>query len=238
LLQHSIFKSKSKLKMIRITVSLFFALQWFLLTGQVEHFSYIHISLTSESSPIAEIMKGNYEKEFYYNPSSTVFIKRAADNFELHFYDSTKTLTRIYMQIDKENYVWDDPILIDDNYNELTDEQKLELPKFYTISRDNKKKIEGFDCFKVVMRDPEDTEGNSVVEMYVTESLPNFPFHFPLSSAILSAEPLELSMDIYGTKITFGIVSHESGIDLVNQLDISPDKAIQIDQDKYYKLKL
>ncbi|HSF89182.1 MAG TPA: hypothetical protein VLA46_07175, partial [Saprospiraceae bacterium] len=229
---------KTTLKMIRLILVLILSLQWIPMWGQSEHFNYLKIGLTSESSPIAEMMKGNYEKEFYYNQTTTVYIKRVADNFELHFYDSSKKLTQIYLQVNKQPYVWDQPTLIDENYNELTDEQKLEFPGYYTISRDITKRIEGFDCFKVVLKAPEDTEGSAAVEMYVTESLPNFPNHFPLSSAILSAEPLEFSMNLGGVKITFGIVSHESGVNMMDQLGLAPDKAIRIDQDKYDELRL
>lgn len=224
--------------MIRIIFSLLITLHWILISGQAEHFSYIKIGLTSEPDPVSELMKANYEKEFYYNQSSTVFIKRVADNFELHFYDSSKTLTQIYLQVNKQSYVWKQPTLVDENYNELTEEQKLDYPNFYTISRDITKKIEGFNCFKVVLKAPEGTEGNAAMEMFVTESLPNLPNHFPLSSEILSAEPLELSINIYGTKIAFGIVSNESGINISDKFDLSFDKAIQIDQTKYDELRL
>lgn len=224
--------------MIRILTSFILILQAMIMIGQAEQFDYLKIGLTSEANPMAETLRENYEKEFYYNLSNTVFIKRSNDDIELQFYDSAKKISRIYLRIKNQMYVWEDPILTDERYNELSEEERKELPKFYTITRDEAKKIEGFNCFKVVMKDPEDTEGNAAVEMYVTEQLPNLPIHFPLSSSILSAEPLELSMNLFGTKISFGIVSHESGVNIYNQLNLALDHAIKIDQKKYDELKL
>jgi|GEM_PF-4199686 len=224
--------------MIRIITSLSLILQVFLLYGQGELFDRIKIGLTSEANPMAEAMKEKYEKEFYYNQSNTVFLKRLNDNLELQFYDSAKNLSRIYLRVSNQVYVWEQPVLVDENYNELSEEGKKEISKFYSINIADNKVIEDFNCFKVVMKDPEDTEGNTAVEMYVTEQLPNLPDHFPLSGSIISAEPLELKMNLFGTKVTFGIVSHEKGIDIYKQLNLTTENAIKIDQKKYDELKL
>ena len=88
------------------------------------------------------------------------------------------------------------------------------------------------------MKDPKDAEGNTTVEMYVTEELPNQPNHYPLTGSKLSAEPLELIMNMLGMQITFGVVTHEKGINLFNQLNMDPEKAKKIDFQIYEELKL
>src|SRR4249919_3207960 len=128
--------------MIRIITSLLLVLQGILLSGQSEQFDYLKIGLTSEANPMAEAMKGNYEKEFYYNQSFTVFLKRLNDNLELQFYDSSKNLSRIYLRVNNQVYVWEQPVLVDERYDELSAEEKKEFPKFYTIGKADIKVIE------------------------------------------------------------------------------------------------
>jgi hypothetical protein len=88
------------------------------------------------------------------------------------------------------------------------------------------------------LKEPGDLEGISTIEMFVTEQLPNLPNHFPIPKAILSGQPLEISLNLMGNHVNFGIVKHETAVNIFDLFNLSPKAAIKINQVEYDKLKL
>lgn len=203
--------------------------------GQNGTLNYFKIEISGEKNPMLEMMNNQYKKEFYANENSTYYLNRMEEIVEIIEYDSTKTATKFYILKGDSLFLNDSNKYEDSNLGELSSKQQEQIKEFYQINRAVKKEIYGFNCFQVIMKDPRG--GDTNVEMFVTESLPNLPNHFPLASNVLNAEPLEIKMNLNGNSIKVEIVEFEKEVNIEKRLKLNFNKATSISNEKYNRMK-
>jgi hypothetical protein len=203
--------------------------------AQTPVYTYFKIEIAGERDQLMELMNDQYKKEIFWNSENCYYVKRLAHQVELIQYDSDKTPVKFYISRNDTLFVNESYIYIDSNLDELSSDQQSQLKSFYQINKDIKKKIHDFDCFQVILKDP--SGGNTNIEMYVTEALPNLPNHFPMSSNILNAEALEINMDFMGSKIKVEIIEFEKNVNIEQKLNINFNNVHVISNEAYIQMK-
>jgi len=203
--------------------------------SQTERLNYFKIEISGEKNQLIELMNKQYKKEFYANEHFVYSIDRINEITEIIEFDSSNTPTNLYILKGDSLFINNSAKYEDSNLGELSSEEQNQIKDFYQINRDIKKEIYGFDCFQVIMKDPRG--GDTNVEMFVTEKLPNLPNHFPLASNILNAEPLEINMNLMGNKIKVEVVEFERDVDIEKKMKLKFNKAIAISNQEYIKMK-
>lgn len=203
--------------------------------GQKSNFDYYRIEIVGQRNQLMELMNSRYQKEFYANGEKLFYVRNTENYLEIIEYNSLKTPTKYYVVRNDSLFLSESFTYVDENLMELSGEEQERIKQFYEINKAVKKNIYGFDCFQVIMQDP--SGGSNKVEMFVTEDLPNLPAHFPLSSNVLNAEPLEIQMNLMGTSIKVGIVEIKKGVDIEKQLNLKFSDAIPISEEKLNNLK-
>ncbi len=110
------------------------------------------------------------------------------------------------------------------------------MANFYHLDRTVRKDVHGFDCFQVIMEDPNDKSAR--IKMFVTEQLPNLPTHFPLMSNVLNAEPLEINIVIMGMQVKIGVLKAESNVDIEKALNVKFNEAKKISDTEYLRMQM
>lgn len=203
--------------------------------GQKNNFDYYRIEITGQKNQLMELMNSRYQKEFYTNGEKLFYVRNTENYLEIIEYNSSKTPTKYYVVRNDSLFLSESFTYVDENLMELSGEEQERIKQFYEINKAVKKNIYGFECFQVIMQDP--SGGSNKVEIFVTEDLPNLPAHFPLSSNVLNAEPLEIQMNLMGTSIKVGIVEFKKGVDIEKQLNLKFSDAIPISEEKLNNLK-
>ncbi len=203
-------------------------------SAQKSEFSHYTIEVIGETNQLTEMMNNNYSKEFYTTNVGSYYVSIQDHQTEIIQYDSNKIPTKYYIIKNDSLFVNSTYEYVDNNAGELSAEELIQIEDYYQINRDVKKAIYGFDCFQVIMQDP--SGGDTNIEMFVTESLPNFPIHSPLYSGILNAEPLEINMNLMGNTIKIEIVNQRKGLSIEEDLKIDFSEAIPISDPSYIKM--
>lgn len=203
--------------------------------AQTLEYVYYKIEISGEKDQLMELMNDQYKKEIFWNSENCYYVKRLENQVELIQFDSDKKPIKFYISRNDTLFVNESYIYIDSNLNELSSDQQLQLKSFYQINKDIKKIIHDFECFQVIMKDP--SGGNTNIEMYVTEALPNLPNHFPLPSNILNAEALEINMDLMGSKIKVEIIESEKNVNIEKKLNINFNNVHVISDEVYIQMK-
>jgi hypothetical protein len=203
--------------------------------AQSPKYTYFKIEISGEKDQLMELMNDQYRKEIFWNSEKCYFVKRLAHQVELIQFDADKKPIKFYISRNDTLFVNETYTYIDSNLDELSSDQQSQLKNFFQINREIKKKIHDFECFQVIMKDP--SGGNTNIEMYVTEALPNLPNHFPLPSNILNAEALEINMDLMGSKIKVEIIESEKSVNIEQKLNINFNNAHAISDEAYMQMK-
>ncbi len=204
--------------------------------AQSSDFNFYRIGISGKKTQLTELMNSQFKKEFYTKKGVIYFVQYNENNKEIIQYDSLKFPVNYFLLIADKVYQKENFVYVDENLGELSNSEQNELQDFFTINREIKKEIHGFDCFQVIMKDPQG--GSTSIKMFVTESLPNLPNHFPLASNIINGEALEIEMNLMGATIKVEIVSSKSHVNFEEELGIQLDKAILISEKEYEILKL
>ena len=103
----------------------------------------------------------------------------------------------------------------------------------YTIYRDSTKIIAEMKCYKVVLGD--EKNDNSSITMFVSDSIPNLPDHFPLASNVLNSEPIEINLNLMGNQLQVGVLSLEENKSIEVDYDILFSNAHNINYEDFLK---
>ncbi|WP_339697779.1 hypothetical protein [uncultured Marixanthomonas sp.] len=201
-------------------------------SSQIENQTFIELGITNDT-PFKQLMNNKYKKKIYKSPTKIYSVQDNNGTTEIIEYNSDKSFANFYfikddklIKVSKYNY-------IDQNLNEITPEQQEMMKEFYTIYRDSTKTIANLKCFKVAMQMQQ--EASTKMNMYVSDEIPNLPNHFPLASNVLNAEPLEIEIDLMGSKVLIGIVNLEEKRSIEQDYNINFDKASSIEYSEYQK---
>jgi len=105
------------------------------------------------------------------------------------------------------------------------------MKDFYTIHKDITKNIANLECFKVVMK--VQSGDSTTITMFVSNDIPNLPEHFPLASNVINAEPLEIELNIMGSKVHVGILNLEDNRSIENDYKFNFKQANIINYSEY-----
>jgi hypothetical protein len=198
-----------------------------------DKFNYYKIDLKSEETDIAIVMRNNYKKEFYHNENLTIFKNQNNNVLELiYFYKNGRTERHLFKN--NEHFVLKNSRYIDESLSELSDDEKEQLQKMYVIEKQDIKIISESECFKITLKSEQSPE---MIEMYVSNDIPNLPYNFPLPSYIYNGEPLEIKISIFSEIIEFGVMEFLKNIKIEDHLGLPINNPKEISESEYNKLK-
>lgn len=198
-----------------------------------DKFNYYKIDLKSEETDISIVMRNNYKKEFYQNENLTIYKNQNNDFLELiYFFKNGKTENHLFKN--NEHFVLKNSMYADEGLSELSDDEKEELKNMYAIEKQDIKIISESECFKITLKSEQSPE---MIEMYVSNDIPNLPFNFPLPSNIYDGEPLEIKISIFSVIIEFGVTEFLKNINIEDHLGLSLNNPKEVSESEYNKLK-
>lgn len=195
--------------------------------------NYYKIDLKSQQTSLSTLMRKKYKKEFYSNEQLTVYKNQNNEFLELIFFYKNGAFEK-HLFKNNEHFTVKNAVYIDESINELSDFENEELKKKYFIKKNDLKKINENECFKITMEEP---YGTVNLEMYVSRDIPNLPNHFPLPSNVFNGEPLEIRILLFSETIEFGITEFLKNVNIGSHLGISFKNPKEISESEYEKIK-
>jgi hypothetical protein len=203
-----------------------------LLISQNTNQTLIELGILNDT-PLKSIIGDKYNRKIYKNASQIYAVKNKTSHIEIIEYHSDKSFANFYFIENKILHKVSDYQYRDENLNEISKEQQEQLKEQYTIYKDSTKIIAGMECFKVVLGDEKNDSAS--ISMFVSDSIPNLPDHFPLASNVLNAEPLEIDLSVITNNLRVGILNLEDNKSIEVDYNILFSKALDITYEEFLK---
>ena len=204
-----------------------------LLISQNTNYTRIELGILNDT-PLKSIIGDKYNRTIYKNASNNIFaVKDKTSIIEIIEYHSDKSFANFYFIENGTLYKVSNYKYKDENLSEITQEQQDQLKEMYTIYRDSTKIIAEMKCYKVVLGD--EKNDNSSITMFVSDSIPNLPDHFPLASNVLNSEPIEINLNLMGNQLQVGVLSLEENKSIEVDYDILFSNAHNINYEDFLK---
>jgi len=204
-----------------------------ILIGQNLDQTFIELGIINET-PLKQFMADKYKKIIYKSDTKIYSAQDKNGVIEIFEFNVDKSFANFYFIENEDLYKVSEYEYFDQNLNEITSEQQEMMKDFYTIYKDSTKTIANLKCFKVVMKVQSDD--SATITMFVSNEIPNLPNHFPLASNILNAEPLEIELNIMGSKVLVGLLNLDVNRSIEKDYNFNFKQANSINYTEYKKI--
>ena len=203
-----------------------------ILIGQNLDQTFIELGIINET-PLKQFMADKYKKIIYKSDTKIYSAQDKNGVIEIFEFNVDKSFANFYFIENEDLYKVSEYEYFDQNLNEITSEQQEMTKDYYTIYKDSTKTIANLKCFKVVMKVQSDD--SATITMFVSNEIPNLPNHFTLASNILNAEPLEIELNIMGSKVLVGLLNLDVNRSIEKDYNFNFKQANSINYTEYKK---